>query len=149
MSLTRANFEEELVSRQQSRLEAVDMAVTHDGSNTDLNSPIGYAIRQCGGSVATFGTVANGDLSSFAEEDYDKLIDVAEYRLLLNIKGRWGKVDMKAGQLSESLSQFAKDLDEDIKQKFTLIQMLHGFGVGTISVGYVDYDFQETNDDAE
>jgi len=146
MSLTRANFEGELVSRQQSRLEAVGMAVTHDGSNTDLNSPIGYAIRNCGGSVASFGLVVDADLSSFEEEDYDQLLDVAEYRLLLSIKGRWGKVDVKAGQLSESLSQFSKDIDEDIKNKLSMLKMLYGFGVGTISVGTVDYDFQETND---
>lgn len=146
MSLTRANFEAELVTRQQGRMEAVEMAVSTEGANADLNGPIGFAVRKCGGSVASFGTVADGDISAFEEDEYDKLIDIAEYRLLLNIKGRWGKVDIRAGQLSENLSQFGKDLDEDIKTALNNLKSIHGFGVGSISGGALDYDFAQTDE---
>ena len=149
MALTRAQFETELVARQQGRMEEVEMAVTSEGSNADLNGPIGFSIRKCGGTVASFGAVADADLSAFEESEYDKLNDIAEYRLLLNIKGRWGKVDIRAGQLSESLSQFAKDLDEDIKTALSNLRIVHGFGVGSISGGVLDYDFAQTEEDDE
>jgi len=147
MSLTRANIEAELVTRQQGRMDAVEMAVTTSGSNADLNGPIGFAIRKCGGSVASFGSVANGDISAFEEDEYDKLIDIAEYRLLLNIKGRWGKVDIRADRLEEDLSQFGKDLDEDIQNALANLQTIHGFGVGSISGGALDYDFAQTDEE--
>ena len=127
-------------------MEAVEMDVTSEGSNADLNGPIGFSIRKCGGAVASFGAVADADISAFEEDEYDKLIDIAEYRLLLNIKGRWGKVDIRAGQLSENLSQFGKDLDEDIKTALENLRNIHGFGVGSISGGALDYDFAQTDE---
>lgn len=149
MSLTRANVESELVSRQQARMEAVDMDVTVAGSNPDLNNVIGFAIRRLGGSVASFSAVADTDLSSFEEKDYDELLDVAEYRLLLNIKGAWGKVDIQAGQLRENLSQFSKDLDADIAAKAAYLREVYGFGGSSLGAGAVDWDFAETQEDAE
>ena len=148
MSLTRANIESELVSRRQGYLEAVGMAVTVDGSNTDLNGAIGYAVRQIGGTVASFSNVADADLSSFEEDEYDQLIGIAEYRLLMNVKGRWGKVDIKAGQLSESLSQFADQLDKDIAALKADLITTYGFGVTALSAGVIDLDFSEHDPDA-
>jgi len=147
MTLTRANVESELVSRQQSRMEAVDMAVTYEGSNTDLNAVIGYAIRQMGGSVAAFGAVADSDLSFLASEDYDQLLDIAEYRLLQNIKGRWGKVDIRAGQLGESLSQFTKDIDVDLDHKLKTLQATYGFGMAPLEAGAIHLNFAEPAED--
>jgi hypothetical protein len=147
MTLTRANVESELVSRQEARMEVVEMAVTVDGSNADLNNPIGFAVRKSGGTVASFASVADGDLGGFEEADYDKLLDIAEYRLLLNIKGRWGKYDIRAGQLDEKLSQFGKDLDADIDRKLTELQTLYSFGVVSLEAGVVDYDFIQTDED--
>jgi len=149
MALTRENVESELVSRQQSRMEAVDMAVTYEGSNTDLNSVIGYAIRQMGGSVSTFGAVADSDLAFLASEDYDQLLDIAEYRLLQNIKGRWGKVDIRAGQLGENLSQFTKDIDADLDRKLSMLQSMYGFGSAVLGAGAIDLDFAQTDEDNE
>lgn len=147
MALTRENVESELVSRQQSRMEAVGMDITHEGSNTDLNAVIGYAIRQMGGSVATFGAVADSDLTFLASEDYDQLLDIAEYRLLQNIKGRWGKVDIRAGQLGENLSQFTKDIDVDLESKFKALQSMYGFGMASIEAGAIHLNFAEPAED--
>ena len=148
MSITRANLETELVSRVQGYLENVEMAVTFEGANTDLNGPIGYAIRQSGGTVASPSLVADSDLSSFEASDFDKLADIAEYRLLLNIKRKWGKVDVKAGQLSESLSQFAEQLDVDISALKDDLNTSYGYGVASLSAGVVDLDFAEHDPDA-
>lgn len=146
MSLTRANAESELVSRQKSRMEAVSMEVTFVGSNADLNSPIGFAVRKMGGTVASFGSVANADLTFLDEADFDQFLDIAEYRLMLNIKGRWGMVDTKIGPRSENLSQFAEDLERDIARKLSDLQSLYGFGGGSLEAGVVDFDFAETDE---
>jgi hypothetical protein len=147
MSLTRANTEAELVQRQKSRMEAVSMAVTFVGSNADLNSPIGFAVRKMGGTVASFSSVADADLTFLAEDDFDKFLDIAEYRLMQNIKGRWGMVDTKIGPRSESLSQFSEDLERDLTRKLSDLQSIYGFGGGSLEAGVVDYDFAETDED--
>lgn len=149
MSLTRENFESELVSRQQARMETVEMSVETSGTNTDLNNIIGFAIRQSGGTVASFASVADSDLSGFDSEYYEQLFDIAELRLLKNIKGRWGKWDIRAGQLAENLSQFGKDLDADIERLEKHVKSTYGIGVSTVSIGSVDYDFAETMEETE
>jgi len=148
MSITRANLEVELVSRAQGYLENVGMDVTAEGVNTDLNGPIGYAIRQCGGTVADPSVVEDGDLSSFEASEFDHLADIAEYRLLLNIKRKWGKVDIKAGQLSQNLSQFAEQLDQDIAALKDDLITSYGYGVASLSAGVVDLDFAEHDPEA-
>ncbi len=143
MSITREQLERELVSRAHGYLENVGMSVTIDGANTDLNGPIGYAIRQSGGTVADPSVVADGDISSFEVSDFDKLADIAEYRLLLNIKRKWGKVDIKMGPLSESLSQFSEQLDRDITALKDDLNTSYGYGVASLSAGVIDLDFAE------
>lgn len=146
MSLTRAEIESELVSRQKARMDVVGMSLSFNGANLDLNSAIGFAVRQCGGTVASLSAVANSDLNGFGPAEHDKLLDIAEYRLLLNIKGRWGRVDIRAGQLEESLSQFAKDLDKDIENKLKELKDSYGFGGSALSAGTLDYDFAQTTE---
>lgn len=148
MSITRAQVEAELISRRLAMLKAVDMDTTSQGANPDLNSPIAYAVRQCGGTVASLSAVTSGDVQSVDEADIDKLLDLAEYRLLMNIKGRWAKVDISSGPFSQSLSQFSKDLDADIFEKKASLQSSYGFGGGSLQVGVIDLDFAETDPDA-
>jgi hypothetical protein len=142
MTITRADVEAELISRQKSRMEAVDMSLSASGSNPDLNSVIGYAVRQCGGTVASVSSVSNSDLATVTD-DLDKLLDIAEYRLLLSIKGRWGRHDITAGQLSEKLSQFATDLDKDIDRKRSELSDVYGFGGGLLEAGSISLNFAE------
>lgn len=148
MSITRAQVEAELISRRLAMLKAVDMDTTSQGANPDLNSPIAYAVRQCGGTVASLSAVTSGDVQSVDEADIDKLLDLAEYRLLMNIKGRWAKVDISSGPFSQSLSQFSKDLDADIFEKKASLQSSYGFGGGSLQVGVIDLAFAETDPDA-
>jgi hypothetical protein len=144
MSIGRNQLEVELVSRRKMYLTAVEMSVLTHGSNADLNGPIGYAIRQSGGTVANPSMVADSDLSSFADGDYDQLADLAEYRLLMNVKGRWGKVDIKACQLSENLSQFADQLDKDIQALKEHLVSVYGIGSETsLTTGVLDLNFAE------
>lgn len=143
MTITRESLEVELVSRAQGYMAEVEMDTTVVGVNPDLNGPIGYAIRQCEGTVANTSSVADSDFSSFDDSEFDHIADVAEYRLLQNIKRRWGKVDIKAGPISESLSQFADQLDKDISALREDLITNYGFGVGSLSAGVIDLDFAE------
>lgn len=113
MSLTRTQCEVELLSRCGKLLTAASLdGVTANGSNPDLNSPLGFALRQCGGSVADPSQVADSDLSSFAASSYDKLFDLAEYRTLENISGNLDLVDIQEGPHKENLSQLAAQVEK-------------------------------------
>jgi hypothetical protein len=148
MSVTRAQVEAELISRRQAMLKAAEMDVTFQGANPDLNGPIGYAVRQCGGTVASLSAVVSSDIQTVDEADIDKLLDLAEYRLLMNIKGRWAKVDLSSGPFSQSLNQFADQLDTDLAAMKENLEYVHGFGSGSLQVGVIDLSFMETDPDA-
>lgn len=147
MALTIAQIETILVSRRSGYMSAADLAVTVVGTNADLVDPIGYAIRQVGGSVNSYGAVTDTDLLSVDSSDYDMLFDFAEYRLLLNLKGRYGKVDIKAGHLAESLSQMADQLKEDIATMAAYLTDFYGFGTASrIEMGVMSYDIADHDD---
>lgn len=146
MTITRVQLENELESRRKAMLETVGIQKTPTGY-TELNSPIAYAIRQCGGTVSNLSSVADSDLATVDPADYDKLMDMAEYRLLMNIKGRWAKVDITSGPFSQSLSQLADQIDNDIAAMKTQLEEQYGFGGGSIQVGVIDFNFQQTNPD--
>lgn len=113
MALTRVQFETILINRCGKQLTAAGLdGTTVDGANADLNDPLGYAIRQAGGSVADLSSVADADLATFAASDYDKLFDFAEYRTLENISGNLDLVDITEGPHRESLSQLAAQIEK-------------------------------------
>jgi hypothetical protein len=149
MSVTRAEIEQELINRQKGRLEAVEMSVTANGANTDLNGSIAYALRQCGGSMVSLLSVSNTDLLAIDAGNLDKFLDIAELRILKTIKGRWAKVDIKVGQLSENLSQFASDLQEDIARLESNIEREYGLGTSRLYVGSIDLNFSARSDDED
>ena len=140
MSITRAQIENELVQRCRGYMTAVEMDLTATGNNPDLNSPIGYAVRQCGGAVADPSAVADADLSTIA--DFDQLADLAEERLLLNIKRHWARVNISTGQVSESLAQLADQLDNDI-DRITEANAAKYSTSATLQAGVIDLNFTE------
>lgn len=127
MALTRTQFETILVSRCGKLLTAADLdGVTSNGSNPDLNDPLGYAIRQCGGSVADPAQVADSDLSALAASAYDKLFDLAEYRTLENIAGNLDLVDISEGPHRESLGQLAERVEKRLTRLQEKLQKSYG-----------------------
>lgn len=115
MALTRAAFESVLIARTGKLLEKVGKdGLTQNGTNPDLNEPMGYAVRTSGGAVVDLTALADADLSGFAASTYDQLFDLAEYRTLENIAGNIDFVDVRAGPLSEALGQLATNLEKRI-----------------------------------
>ena len=144
MSLTRANAEVVLISRAGNLMTAAGLdGVTVDGTNSDLNDPIGYGIRKVGGTVADVTNVADSDLTSISSDDYDEFFDYSEYRLLQNIAGNLDDVDIRVGPQEQKLSQLADFLDRRIERLKSKLEAEYGLGYATITAGYIDLNFQE------
>lgn len=146
MSLTRANCETILVKRLGALLSEASLAVTIVGSNADLNDPIGWAVRQCGGSVASVTSVADADVATVAASDMDKLLDLAELRTLETISGNLAGTDIKVGPRSENLDLLAQRVEQRLARKQTQLQRDYGFGLGTLEAGVIRLGFMQTTE---
>lgn len=115
MALTRANVEAVLIGRCAAALAAVSLdSTTVNGSNAALADPIRTAIRSLGYSVADPITPADSDLAEIPNTRVEQLLDLAERRVLETVLGRWTAVDQKFGQDSQSLSQYAIQLEKRV-----------------------------------
>ena len=148
MALTRANIETILVKRTSKLMVFVGMdGTTVDGTNADLDDPIGVAIRDCGGSVDNFTDVDDDDITTVDSAKYDQLIDIAEYRLLNSILGNFDKYGLKVGPRSGYQSQVREGVEVRLKQMRKDLEAKYGYNAPTPSVGYIERDFAEHNED--
>lgn len=144
MALTRANVEYILVSRLGDLLAALEMEETSSGANASLNDPIGYAIRQLGGSVATATVVADSDLTGIAAADYDELFDLAELRALETMRSKARRLtDITAGPRSDTFSAIAAGLAADIADKRADMKARYGTSASTLTAGVLTLDFMQ------
>lgn len=118
---------------------------TNDGTNTDLSDPIAAALRHC---VPDFSglTVTDGDLALLDSSEIDKLLDLAELRLLENIHNNLDVVDIKVGPRSENLNQFGDQLEKAVTRLEKKCQHKYGIGAGTLSAGVISFDFQQKDE---
>lgn len=79
MALTRAAVEGEVVSETGPLLALAGKAVTHAGSNADLNGPIAFALTAMGFPPADPALVADPDLAPVEGAKYPTLVDLAIY----------------------------------------------------------------------
>jgi|DewCreStandDraft_4_1066084.scaffolds.fasta_scaffold78472_2 hypothetical protein len=147
MTVTRVAIETVLVSRTRKRMDFVGMSVVPDGHNADLNDPISTALQRMGITPADITQIQDSDLATV--EDVSQLLDLAELRLLENIYGNSDAVDIDALDRSEKYSQFTTALEKAIARKTEQINTTYGMGLGTLSAGVIDLDFQAKGDDAE
>lgn len=146
MTITRADVETILVRRCGSLLVAADLdGTTIDGTNVDLNDPIGVALRNMGYTVASITNVSNSDLESVTDEDVDQLLDLAELRTLESIEGNLDDVDIQANGRSESLNQLSVRVRMKIDTKRKAIESQY-VGLGTLDAGVITLDFMEKDE---
>lgn len=126
MAPTRAQFEAEIVSRVGGFLSAAGLAITTAGTNTDLDSPIAYALRASGYTASYPPTTA--DLSTTETADEDKLYDLAELRALENAYAHYTKVDSSAVVLKASLDQLRQAMRARIAELRARVALLYGIG---------------------
>lgn len=143
MAITRANVEAILVKRAGALMSKVGFAVTVVGSNADLNDPIGWGVRQAGGTVSDYSSVTDTDVATVATADYDKMLDFAELRLLENIVGNLDDVDVTLGPRSEKLSQLLKTLQERKEEQEKKLETTYGYNVSSLSGGVITETFAE------
>ena len=114
MALTRAQVETVLIKRCGQLMAQAELEITTAGSNSDLNDPIGYALRRIGLMPANISNISDSDFVLLNTDDLDKLFDIAELRTLKNIQGNLTMVDTTTGPLTEKLSQLGASLEKQI-----------------------------------
>lgn len=131
MSLTRAQVEGVLIKRTGQMLAIAGLdGETADGSNADLNDPIGWAVRKLGGSVADVSSVANSDLENIKR--VDALFDLGELRVLETILGNYDKVDSTVGPRREEYDDLAQRLLKWLPEKRKQIEHEHDISLGDL-----------------
>lgn len=148
MGITRSEAERVLVNRCGALLTAADLdGITNDGTNDDLNDPIGVALRTLGYSVASVVRVVDSDLESLATSDLDKFLDVAEYRTLRTILGNLDDVDIESGPFSAKYSQLPRQLERRLMRLEEKLQIEYGLGGAELEMGAINMNFAMHGDD--
>ncbi len=148
MALTRANIEAVLVRRCGRLLTAAGLdSTTISGANADLNDPIGWAIRQCAGTVASLVLVADTDIATVAESDLDKLLDLAELRTLESIQENNDLVDIQSDDQRKAWAALGTRLELIIARKRASVARIYGTLQGTLTAGTINLSFQQQNDE--
>lgn len=144
MTITRANTEVILIARVGAIMTEAGLdGSTIDGTNADLNDPIGWAIRRLGYSVVSIVLVADVDVASVGEAEYDEFFDYAEYRTLQNIRGNLALVDIRQGPQDLKYSQLAAQIGKMLDTMTADMKREYGFGLGELGTGTIIQEFQE------
>jgi len=145
MTVTRANAEALLIKRCGDLLTVASLdGTTVAGTNADLNDPIGFALRQVGGTVTTPTAVADADLATLAAADLDEFLDLAELRTLETVHSHLlDLVDTAAGQRHDEYSQLANGLQLKIDRLGLRIRQVYGWTATTAEAGFYTSAFTE------
>ena len=148
MSVTRAAVEGVLLKRVGRLMALVQMDGTADtGSNADLVEPIAFALRQIGLAPATFGAVTDADFVKLDPADLDQLLDYAEWRLLLNIRGNFDLVNLTIGPRREDWGNVRDQLARLIDDVKTRLETMYATDFNALRGGVIAYDFISKPDD--
>ena len=117
MSITRAHAEFLTCAGVGPLMVAAGMdGTTVDGTNTDLNGPIGRAVRDLGHSVTTAVLVADADVAQVTDAQTDEFLDRVVLHTLNAVLTNLDDVDLQVGPRSEKLSQLAAQIERRIKR---------------------------------
>lgn len=114
MSLTIADIERKLLMQAGPFLSRVGLdATTANGSNPSLEEPIRRAVSRLVGSSWDQTKLAAVDADLVGLE-LTTLLDLATLRTLEQCRDNWAEFDESKGEVSQSLSQLTKALDDRI-----------------------------------
>lgn len=148
MGITRSEAERILVNRCGALMTAAGLdGITQDGANDDLNDTLGVALRTIGLSVGDISRVLDSDLSSVTDDDIDKFLDVAEFRLLQTIIGNLDDVDIEAGPFTAKYSQLARQLERRMSRLQDKLLVEYGIGGAILEIGVINMNFAMHGDD--
>ncbi len=127
MPLTVAAIEAELLIMVGPYLRRVGLdGTTADGTNVALRGPIRRAVLAMGRTMVDPISVTAVDIANLAGFELEKLLDVAELKVLEMCWGNWPEVDQSAEGTSQSLSQLADRLERRIKALMERIARPYG-----------------------
>ncbi len=144
MAMTRAQTETILVKRAGPLLVAAGMdGATVDGTNADLNDPIGRAIRHLGYIVGSIVAISDADVAQVTEAQYDEYLDVGTLMVLESILGNLDDCDITVGPRSEKLSQLAAQVERKINRLTTRLLAACGYGLAIPVARVIRLSFAE------
>ena len=143
MTISRADVENVSIHRAGPLMTKAGMdGTTVDGTNTDLASPISWALRQAGYSVADITNPTTAEVA-LAADDVDEVLDLTELRTLEDILGSLDDVDVTVGPRREMLSQLSEQVQKRIKSVQTRVEKTYGLGAAPLETGTITYQFAE------
>jgi hypothetical protein len=120
---------------------------TVDGTNADLNGPIGQAIRDLGYTVSNPVLVSDTDVAQVTDSELNEYLDITELHTLEAILGNLDDVDIRVGPRSEKFNQLAKQVEAKIDRLEKNLDKKYGYTTSTISSGYIIQDRAQHGDD--
>lgn len=102
---------------------------------TDISPAIAFGVVEAEGSVADLSSATNAEVAAVSNEML--LLDLVEYRCVLDIIGNLAMVDITTGPRKEALGQltkFALEYKENLEEK---LKNLYGYGAATLEAAKI------------
>ncbi|MBN1815320.1 MAG: hypothetical protein JXA14_26045 [Anaerolineae bacterium] len=139
---TRAQVETIIVKRCGPMMTLATMdGMTVDGTNADLNDPIGWSVRALGGTVSNPTSVSAADVATVSSEYLDQLLDLTELRTLRSVLTNLELVDIDVGPRSEKFSQLVERIAARIAELSVDLAawLLPGLEDGILSLDFAEH----------
>ncbi len=136
MALTRPAAEGILFRRLGPAMSRADMDTDHDGHNAYLGDTLTWTLLEMGYTAPTsLIDPVDADLVQVLDTDISQFLDLSEWRLVVTIIGNLDDTDEKLGPSGQWLSQFAKQMQQHLKDLETRLMANYGWGASTLDVG--------------
>lgn len=129
MTLNRIQVETELVGRCGDLMEAIGFDVGLTGANLDVGRPLAWALRRSGYTTAILTAPTDDELAIVASSDEDKVLDLTELRLLMNLQNNNKLVDREDATVRWSYGQIAGRIVQSIARAQQRLVDEYGFGL--------------------
>lgn len=147
MTYTVRQIEVLMLRRTKSIMNEVGMDVEPSGVNTDLADPINEALTMMGLYADDPTQPDDADMAAVSQSQLLKLLDLAEYRLLINVYQNFDDVDVRIGHRQEEFSQLANRILMRVDRLRTHIREEYGIGLQALQAGVIDLDLDSSGDD--
>lgn len=110
-------------------MEQAKMSIGTAGDNPDMADPILWALRMLGYQPASLVLVSDAEIAAVVQEHVLAFLDLAELRLLENIRGNLTKVSTSLTQqvgVVESWGQLLDQIGKMIKDRTEKVDNMHG-----------------------
>lgn len=128
-------FQKALISRLRQPLETAGMDyATTTTPNPDLADALYYALKQSGYEPSTAFEVADADLDQISTDDYTKVMDLAELRLITTVVDNINQTDERLGPHGKWGSQYPLRLQRRSEKLQAKVTTVYGIDLGSLEV---------------